>query len=69
MELRVNNTSNLLETLDTDVERTCTALNNANHSLTALQYSQFVESRIYEDNESLPTTVKSSLEYNEVSFS
>lgn len=51
IEQRATTTNNALQQLNINVNRTAIALDNAANSLTALQYTQFVESRCHDDDE------------------
>ncbi|XP_053966184.1 WASH complex subunit 2 [Anastrepha ludens] len=53
LEQRASTTSDALQQLSVNVNRTAIALENAANSLTALQYTQFVESRCHDDDETL----------------
>ncbi|XP_014094124.3 WASH complex subunit 2 isoform X2 [Bactrocera oleae] len=51
IEQRATTTNDALQQLNINVNRTAIALDNAANSLTALQYTQFVESRCHDDDE------------------
>ncbi|XP_036331143.1 WASH complex subunit 2 [Rhagoletis pomonella] len=56
IEQRASATSDALQQLAVNVNRTAIALDNSANSLTALQYTQFVESRCHDDDETLTNT-------------
>ncbi|XP_011186323.2 WASH complex subunit 2 [Zeugodacus cucurbitae] len=56
IEQRATKTNDALQQLNINVNRTAIALDNAANSLTALQYTQFVESRCHDDDETQTTT-------------
>ncbi|XP_050323232.1 WASH complex subunit 2 [Bactrocera neohumeralis] len=56
IEQRATTTNDALQQLNKNVKRTAIALDNAANSLTALQYTQFVESRCHDDDETQTTT-------------
>lgn len=58
MENRATATTDALQQLNVNVNRTAIALDNAANSLTALQYSQFVESRCHDDDETQSNTTE-----------
>ncbi|XP_037945312.1 WASH complex subunit 2-like [Teleopsis dalmanni] len=53
LESRTNKTTEAFDKLNVDVKRANIALDNAANSLTALQYTQFVESRCHDDDETI----------------
>uniref|UniRef100_A0A0K8WH68 WASH complex subunit FAM21 n=1 Tax=Bactrocera latifrons TaxID=174628 RepID=A0A0K8WH68_BACLA len=56
IEQRATTTNDALQQLNKNVKRTAIALDNAANSLTALHYTQFVESRCHDDDETQTTT-------------
>uniref|UniRef100_W8B762 WASH complex subunit FAM21 n=1 Tax=Ceratitis capitata TaxID=7213 RepID=W8B762_CERCA len=58
LENRATATTDALQQLNVNVNRTAIALDNAANSLTALQYSQFVESRCHDDDETQSNTTE-----------
>ncbi|XP_067631112.1 WASH complex subunit 2 isoform X2 [Eurosta solidaginis] len=56
LEQRATATNDALQQLSIGVNRTAIALDNAANSLTALQYTQFVESRCHDDDEIVAKT-------------
>lgn len=53
LERRATKTTNSIHRLGLDVDRTNVALGNVTNQLAALQHSQFVENRVYEDDETI----------------